>query len=93
MHTLKGHSSQVLSLSFSPDNDRLCSVGSADKSIRLWNPADGKELEVSSVEYVERSVEEQTTETSSRATLLVPFSCGSSATIMLVAALLVLARA
>jgi WD40 repeat protein len=39
-HTLKGHSASILALGFSADGARLCS-SSADKTIRLWNVAEG----------------------------------------------------
>src|SRR2546421_12701 len=40
---LKGHTALVYSVAFSPDGQLLGS-GSADKTVRLWNPADGKEV-------------------------------------------------
>jgi WD40 repeat protein len=40
---LKGHTDIVDTIAFSPDGKSLA-TGSADKSVRLWNPADGKEL-------------------------------------------------
>ena len=40
MHTLEGHSFNVLSLAFSPDGNILAS-GSADHTIRLWQASDG----------------------------------------------------
>jgi len=42
-HTLEGHTAAVTGLSFGQDGTRLAS-GSLDKSFRLWNPADGKQL-------------------------------------------------
>ena len=41
--TLKGHSSYVLSVAFSPDSKRLASA-SWDKSIKLWDTVTGTEL-------------------------------------------------
>jgi WD40 repeat protein len=40
--TLKGHTAFVWSLAFSPDGKTLAS-GSADKTIKLWDVAMGKE--------------------------------------------------
>ena len=42
MHTLEGHTHGVKSLSFSPDSSTLVSGGY--RSIRLWNPSEGKLL-------------------------------------------------
>ena len=41
INTLRGHEGAVYSLAFSPDGKGLAS-GSADKTIRLWEPATGK---------------------------------------------------
>ncbi|BAZ50901.1 serine/threonine protein kinase with WD-40 repeats [Nostoc sp. NIES-4103] len=41
--TLKGHASDVNSVAFSPDGKTLAS-GSDDKTIKLWNPTTGKEI-------------------------------------------------
>jgi serine/threonine protein kinase len=41
--TLYGHTSLVLSVSFSPDGTRIAS-GSADNTIRLWDAATGEEI-------------------------------------------------
>ena len=41
--TLKGHSSEVGSVAFSPDGKRLAS-GSTDKTIKIWDTVTGKEL-------------------------------------------------
>ncbi|KAI9882844.1 MAG: hypothetical protein M1823_005413 [Watsoniomyces obsoletus] len=43
MHTLKGHTSWVLAVSWSPD-DHLIATGSMDNSVRLWDPNTGKQL-------------------------------------------------
>src|ERR687896_358557 len=40
---LKGHTALVYSVAFSPDGKMLAS-GSQDKSVRFWNPGDGKEV-------------------------------------------------
>lgn len=42
-HTLLGHEGPITALAFSPDNARIVS-GSADKTARIWNLADSKEL-------------------------------------------------
>ncbi|MEM0979379.1 MAG: hypothetical protein AAGH78_03800, partial [Cyanobacteria bacterium P01_H01_bin.58] len=39
----KGHSARVFSVAFSPDGSTVAS-GSADNTIKLWNPADGSEV-------------------------------------------------
>ena len=41
--TLKGHSSSVLSVAFSPDGKRVA-TGSSDQIVRLWDVATGQEL-------------------------------------------------
>src|SRR5579871_5420759 len=43
LREMKGHSSRVLSVSFSPDGRYLLSA-SQDRSIRLWNTGSGEEL-------------------------------------------------
>ena len=43
LRTLTGHQSPVNSVSFSPDGKTIAS-GSYDKSIKLWNVADGQLL-------------------------------------------------
>jgi WD40 repeat protein/tRNA A-37 threonylcarbamoyl transferase component Bud32 len=44
LNTLKGHSSDVNSVVFSPDGKTLASA-SDDETIKLWNPATGKETQ------------------------------------------------
>jgi WD40 repeat protein len=39
--TLKGHKEPVWSLAFSPDGETLA-TGSTDRTVKLWNPANGK---------------------------------------------------
>ena len=41
--TLKGHTGEVLSVSFNPDGTRIAS-GSIDNTIRLWGASTGEEL-------------------------------------------------
>ena len=43
VHTLKGHTSWVLVVSWSPD-DSTIATGSMDNTVRLWNPKTGEEL-------------------------------------------------
>lgn len=43
LHTLKGHTSWVLVVSFSPDGNFLA-TGSMDNSARIWNPKTGESL-------------------------------------------------
>lgn len=43
LHTLKGHSSWVLVVSYSPD-DGMIATGSNDSTIRLWDPQNGQQL-------------------------------------------------
>lgn len=43
LHTLKGHSSWVLVVSFSPEGT-LLATGSMDNTLRLWNPKTGEGL-------------------------------------------------
>ena len=40
VHTLKGHSSWVLAVSWSPD-DEIIATGSMDNTVRLWDPKTG----------------------------------------------------
>ncbi|KAF6227401.1 hypothetical protein HO133_008845 [Letharia lupina] len=43
IHTLKGHTSWVLVVSWSPD-DSTVATGSMDNTVRLWNPKTGESL-------------------------------------------------
>ncbi|WEW61372.1 ribosome assembly [Emydomyces testavorans] len=43
VHTLKGHSSWVLAVSWSP-NDKILATGSMDNTVRLWDPKTGQPL-------------------------------------------------
>ena len=43
LHVLRGHTSDVNRLAFSPDGDRLATA-SDDKSIAIWDPATGEQL-------------------------------------------------
>jgi ribosome assembly protein 4 len=43
VHTLTGHSSWVLAVSWSPDESRIA-TGSMDNTVRLYHPNSGKEL-------------------------------------------------
>ena len=43
LHTLKGHTSWVLVVSWSPD-DSMISTGSMDNTVRLWSPVTGQPL-------------------------------------------------
>lgn len=43
MHTLKGHTSWVLCVAYSPD-DTMIATGSNDKTVRLWESKTGKPL-------------------------------------------------
>ncbi|CAD6448142.1 705d0359-93b2-4826-8ff3-39780867150d [Sclerotinia trifoliorum] len=42
VHTLKGHTSWVLAVSWSPDESRLA-TGSYDSTVRMWDPKTGKQ--------------------------------------------------
>lgn len=44
-HTLKGFANDAFSADFSPDGRRIV-TGSADCTVRIWNAADGKQLQV-----------------------------------------------
>ncbi|KAK0100221.1 hypothetical protein ONS96_012397 [Cadophora gregata f. sp. sojae] len=43
VHTLKGHTSWVLAVSWSPDESRIA-TGSMDNTVRMWDPKTGKQL-------------------------------------------------
>ena len=43
VRTLEGHAHSVLAVAFSPDGRRLAS-GSADRTVKIWDSATGKEL-------------------------------------------------
>lgn len=43
VHTLKGHTSWVLAVSWAP-NDQMIATGSMDNNVRLWNPKNGQAL-------------------------------------------------
>lgn len=43
VHTLKGHTSWVLAVSWSPDDSRIA-TGSMDNTVRIWDPKTGKEV-------------------------------------------------
>src|ERR1043166_1243749 len=43
LQTLKGHSSAVFALAFTPDGKFLI-TGSFDKTLKMWDPATGQEL-------------------------------------------------
>jgi WD40 repeat protein/formylglycine-generating enzyme required for sulfatase activity len=44
MLTLKGHSGAVASVAFSPDDKRIVSSGSTDKTLKVWDAETGKEM-------------------------------------------------
>lgn len=44
LHTLTGHSAAVTAIAFSADNARLV-TGSADRTVRIWNPANAQQPE------------------------------------------------
>ncbi|PBP25822.1 WD repeat-containing protein 5B [Diplocarpon rosae] len=43
VHTLKGHTSWVLVVSWSPDDSRIV-TGSMDNTVRMWDPETGKQV-------------------------------------------------
>ena len=43
VRTLEGHTSEVISVAFSPDGTRVVS-GSADKLVKIWNAETGAEV-------------------------------------------------
>ncbi|CAG8976638.1 hypothetical protein HYALB_00002154 [Hymenoscyphus albidus] len=43
VHTLKGHTSWVLAVSWAPDESKIA-TGSMDNTVRLWDPKTGKQL-------------------------------------------------
>ncbi|KAI9734446.1 MAG: hypothetical protein M1818_006835 [Claussenomyces sp. TS43310] len=43
VHTLKGHTSWVLAVSWSPDESRIA-TGSMDNTVRMWDPKTGKQV-------------------------------------------------
>lgn len=43
LHTLKGHTSWVLVVSWSPDGSTIA-TGSMDNTVRLWDPQTGEPL-------------------------------------------------
>lgn len=44
--TLSGHENSIHDLDFSPNGRLLASAGSFDKTVRIWNPGDGKSVKV-----------------------------------------------
>lgn len=43
VHTLRGHTSWVLAVSWSPDDERIA-TGSMDNTVRIWDPKTGKQI-------------------------------------------------
>jgi WD40 repeat protein len=44
VHRLHGHASRIATIAFSPDGRRLVSASPTDRSVKVWDTAEGKEL-------------------------------------------------
>jgi WD40 repeat protein len=44
VHRLRGHASRIATVAFSPDGRRLVSANPLDRSVKIWDTAEGKEL-------------------------------------------------